>query len=238
MTLRPLMLPYEHGAWGFLLEPIAVGLLIAPSRAGALIAIGAVAAFLARHPLRLAVRDRVNQKRVPRTRVCEWLALGYGAIAVAAFLGAGARPLIPLIVAMPFVLFQFAADVRNRGRSLSAELSGALAAGWTAAAIVLAASRPSALAIALWGLLAARAVVSILYVRCSLRGERRAVMLTAHVAAVILAVALMRVVHAGAVLAMLVLLARALPIRALSARQIGVRELGYGMLAVLLIALI
>ena len=242
MKLRPLALPYEHGAWGFLLEPIAVGLLVAPSVAGLLIAAGTVGAFLARHPLRLAARDFMQHKRYPRTLVCLVLALAYAALATAALAGAialaGAMPLLPFLVAIPLAAAQFVLDMRNHGRSLVAELAGAIAAGATATAIVLAAGQPVPLAAALWALLAARAIASILYVRCTLRSEPRTIMLLAHIAAVVLAVALLPVVNAGAVAAMLVLLARALPVPALPARQIGMRELGYGALTVLLIALV
>jgi hypothetical protein len=242
MKLRPLALPFEHGAWGFLLEPVAAGLLVAPSVAGLLIAIAAVAVFLARHPLRLAARDLMQDKRYPRTTICLLLALAYASVAAAAFAGAfvlaGGAPLIPLIAVLPLAAIQFTLDVRNQGRALGAELAGAVAAGATATAIVIAAAEPPALAVALWALLAARAVASILYVRCSLRSEPRAIMLAAHAAAVALAIALFPVVSIGAVAAMLVLLFRALPVPASSARQLGMRELGYGALVVLLIALV
>jgi hypothetical protein len=241
MRLRPLALPYEHGAWGFLLEPIAVGLLVAPSAAGALLALATVAAFLARHPLRLVTRDVLQGKRHPRTIVCSLFALAYASASLAALAGAfvlgGAIPLLPLLAVPPVAGVQFALDVRNQGRTLLAELTGAAAPGAAAMAIVLAASHPPALAFALWALLAARALASILYVRCTLRGEPRRFMLAAHLAAVALAIALVPVVGAGAIAAMLVLLLRALPLPNLSARQIGMRELGYGTLAVLLIAL-
>ena len=65
-------------------------------------------------------------------------------------------------------------------------------------------------------------------------------MLAAHGAAVALAFALAaaRFVSPGAVVAMIVLLARAVPSGgSLSARQIGMRELGYGTIVVLLVAL-
>jgi hypothetical protein len=234
MTLRKLALPYEHGAWGFLLEPVAVGLLVAPSRAGVLVAVGAIAAFLARHPLRMAVRDWVTHKRVPRTRTCVMLALGYGLVAIAALSLVGVKPLIPLVVAVPLAFAQFVLDVRNRGRALPAELAGAIAAGWAASAIALAGSRPVAVAIALWALLAARAVTSVFYVRSSLRGESRVVMLALHG----VAVGFGAFISMTAMAAMGVLFARALPgVTALRARDIGMRELGFGVLTVLLIAL-
>lgn len=240
MRLRPLALPYEHGAWGFLLEPIAVGLLVAPSRGGALVALGTIAAFLMRHPLRLGIGDWIAHKHVPRTRVCFLLALGYGLAALAAFAFVGLRPLIPLAFALPMAATQFAFDVRNRGRARTAELAGALAAGWSASAIVLAGARPPALAIALWVLLAARAWTSVFYVRSTLRGESRPLMLAMHAIAIVAAMILAwrGYVSALAVTAMAVLLARALPATGnLRARDIGIRELGYGALTVLLIAI-
>ena len=45
-----LMLPREHGAWAFLLLPIAAGLVTAPSWGGVLVALGALGVFLARGP--------------------------------------------------------------------------------------------------------------------------------------------------------------------------------------------
>ncbi|MFL6247877.1 MAG: YwiC-like family protein, partial [Thermoanaerobaculia bacterium] len=203
VALRPLALPPEHGAWAFLLEPIAVGLLIAPSIDGGLIAFGVTMAFLARHPLLLALRDRKKGKRHPRTPICECLALGYAALAVIALLFVEVKPLLPLIAALPLALIHFASN----GRSLAAELAGAIAPAASVAAIAIAAQQPWTIALALWALLAARAIVSTLYVRAALRGESRVLMLAAHAAAVILAMVLAyeQVVTWGAVVAMLVL---------------------------------
>jgi hypothetical protein len=240
MTLRPLALPYEHGAWGFLLEPIAAGLLVSPSRAGAFVALGAVFAFLARHPLRFAVRDAfVTRKLAPRTRVCFALGAAYGSVALAGFALGGARALIPLAIAAPLAAIQFAYDVRNRGRERTAELAGAVAAGWSGCAIALAASAPVSLAITLWLLLSARAVTSVLYVRTSLRGESRLVMYSSHLLAILLASALALTGTASipAIAAMTILAIRALAgTEGLRAKQIGLREFGYGVVTVLLIA--
>src|SRR5436853_7813390 len=92
---RPLALPFEHGAWSLLLAPLAVALLIAPSWRGGLLALGTIAAFLARHPFKLALRDWTQRRRYPRTVVCERLTIGYGLVAVAAFVAAGI--VIPLL---------------------------------------------------------------------------------------------------------------------------------------------
>jgi hypothetical protein len=42
VALRPLALPSEHGGWGILLEPIAIGLLVAGSWSGVLVGAAAV----------------------------------------------------------------------------------------------------------------------------------------------------------------------------------------------------
>jgi hypothetical protein len=241
LALRPLALPTEHGGWGFLFEPIVLALLVAPSLGGALIGAGAIAVFLMRHPLKLAAQDRMRGKRYPRTGACETLALSYALVATAAFGAAtyvaGGRPLIALGAALPFAALQFAHDARNRGRQIVAEVAGAIAPGSLAAAIALAAKWPEASSLALWALVAARAVPSILYVRSLLRGGRRSTVLLAHIGAAASAAGLWAagLTPASGILAMLVLLSRARQV-SLTARRIGMRELGYGALTVAVIA--
>src|SRR5947209_5867668 len=55
VRLRPVALPVEHGGWGFSLEPVALGLLVAPSLLGLFLSVTTLAAFLARHPLKIAM---------------------------------------------------------------------------------------------------------------------------------------------------------------------------------------
>jgi len=231
LMLRPLALPFEHGAWGFLLEPIVLGMLIAPSVAGLFVAIGVVAAFLVRHPLRLALQDRKRGARYPRTAVCEAFAASYALVALIAFSLAGIEPLVPLLAVAPLALIQ----VFLNGRSLAAETLGSLVAGASATAIVLAAHQPLTIALALWALVVARGIPSILYVRATLGRGNRAVMIAAHVAAVLLAIA---IAPLPATFAMVVLLARAVPNASkLRAKEIGIREIAYGVLTVVLIAI-
>jgi YwiC-like protein len=233
VSLRPLALPAEHGGWGFLLEPIVLGLIVAPSSGGVLIATGAVAAFLARHPLKLAAQDWLRHKRYPRTRACALLALGYGALAVACFAAAPWHAVAALAAALPFALAQFVYDARNRGRAFTPELFGVIAPGAIAGAIAIAAGRPVAFAATLWLLMALRAVPSILYVRSALRGSSRAAMISAHVVAIAIAAFISPV--AG--VAMVLLLVRAIPSTSgVAARMIGMRELAWGALTVGLLA--
>jgi hypothetical protein len=226
-------LPYEHGAGAFLLEPIVLALVVAPSRAGVFVAIGIVAVFLARQPLRFALRDRMQRKRYPRTAACERSALVLLLVAAFAFACSGIAPLLPLIAALPLAATQLMLDLRNQGRTLTAELCGGLAAGAAATAIALAGGASIALSLTLWALIALRTVPSILYVRTALRGESRTAMLVAHAAAVIAASLLTPL----AALAMLVLFARAwIPTDGVRAKDIGIREVAYGVLVVALLA--
>lgn len=230
---RPLALPSEHGGWGFLLEPVALGLLVAPSIGGLCIALGAVAAFLARHPLKLAIQDWLRHRRYPRSRACELLALGYAAAACAFLVMAPPRAVLALSAAIPLALAQFVYDARNRGRAFTPELLGVLAPGAIAGAIAVAAGRSLPFAATLWVLMALRAVPSIVYVRSALRGSSRKVMLGTHVAAVAIAALISPI----AAVAMLLLLLRAIPSTArLAARTIGFREIAWGAATVVILA--
>jgi hypothetical protein len=170
------VLPHEHGGWAFLAEPIVLGFAVAPSESAPFLAVAAIAGFLARQPLVLALSDRRRGHRYPRTVTAErafvLLALA-GALSLAlALLFAHGQFLAALGLAAPFAAAALALDLVRRSRALAAELAGALAMGGTAAAIAMAAgwSLPSALG--LWGAWAARAVSSIAYVRSRLRLER------------------------------------------------------------------
>ena len=103
VSIRPLALPAEHGGWGFVLEPIALALLVAPSWSGVAVGVAVVAAFLARHPLRLAAGDWMRHRRFPRTIVGEQLVLVYAIAMIVAIVTAtaltSARILLPFAIA-------------------------------------------------------------------------------------------------------------------------------------------
>jgi len=229
VALRPLAIPNEHGGWGFLFEPIVLAGLAAPSLAGALVAVAAIAAFLARHPLKLAAADLVRGRRYPRTMVCASIAAAYLIVASIAIAFVGLRPLLPLAIAAPFGLVQLAYDARNRGRAALPELSGAIAMGGVAASMALASSKPLPFAAALWLLALCRSLPAILYVRQLLGRGRGAI--AAHVVAIVVAALLWRASLAPlvAVIAMVVLLARALrPPSQPAPKKIGLAEIFWG----------
>ncbi|MGH9418341.1 MAG: YwiC-like family protein [Thermoanaerobaculia bacterium] len=242
VSIRPLALPVEHGGWGFVLEPVALALVVAPSWPGVMIGIGVLAAFLARHPLRLAAGDWMRRRRYPRTIVCERLAVIYGAVSIAAMVIAvaiaGPQILLPFAIAAPFGFAQFAFDVRNHGRAMTPEIIGAAAAGASAASIALAGGRSMPLAATLWLLMMLRSIPSIVFVRAALKRQSRSMAIAFHVAAVVIALILWRrhLAPVAAIVAMLLLLMRALmPPRMERPQRVGMRELAYGVVTLVLI---
>jgi hypothetical protein len=241
VSLRPLALPNEHGGWGFLFEPIVLGLLVAPSWSGALLGLAALCAFLARHPLKLALQDAMRGRRYPRTPYCWMLAASYlfvAAIACGSVVALSGRSvLVPLGAVAPLALIQVLYDARNRSRDLLPELCGAAAMTSIAAAIGIAGGLSFATAFSLSAVVLARSLPSIVYVRTLLRGDAKGPALVMHVGAVAV-VAIFASPYAVA--AMVVLLLRALwglTHETPPAKTIGWREIVYGALVVALAAI-
>lgn len=244
VRLKTVALPAEHGGWGFLFEPILLGLVIAPTAAGASLALAAIAAFLVRHPLKLFTRHRRDVATSPRYRAAGFVALAYGAIAVAGLAAAvrlaGWIPLIPVAVLSPLTMVFLTYDASNRGRRLAPELCGPAGLAATAPAIALAAGWAWPPVAALWLVLLARAIPSVVYVRARLRMEKKrptsrwpAIFLHVLSAAVLAALAAWELAPWTAAAALVVLLARAAlglstRRRFHKARQIGFLELGFG----------
>ncbi|MBV8547645.1 MAG: YwiC-like family protein [Acidobacteria bacterium] len=246
VSLRPIALPAEHGGWGFLLEPIALGLAVRPSWGGALIAIAFAFGFLTRQPLRLALQDLLRGRSYPRTRWCWTFALLYafaacGALATAV-IRSGWVAIIPIGLVVPLGVMQIFYDAHKRGRALLPELGGALAMTSSAAAIAIAGGLRIVPALALSAVIAARAIPSIVFVRTLLRcahGRSAASWpaVSLHAIAILL-VALCATKLA--VVAMIVLFTRAVWTLARPvppAKTIGYGEIGYGAMTVVLAAI-
>jgi hypothetical protein len=246
VSLRPIVLPTEHGGWGFLLEPIALGMAVRPSWSGALIAIAFACGFLTRQPLRLLLQDLVRHKSYPRTRWCWTFALLYALAAFVALAAAviisGWAAIIPIGVVVPLGVTQIFYDAHNRGRALLPELGGALAMTSSAAAIAIAGGMHILPAFALSAVIASRAIPSIVFVRTLMQrahGQTAASWpaISLHAIAILL-VALCATKLA--VVAMIVLFARAVWTLARPvprAKTIGYREIAYGVMTVVLAAI-
>jgi hypothetical protein len=244
-ALRPLVLPTEHGGWGFLFEPLLLAMVIAPSWGGLLLAIAAVLGFLTRQPLKLAMQDALRGKSYPRTAYCWLFAAIYSAAALVALLGAirmaGFVILVPLGLVAPLAITTLLHDANNKSRALLAELSGAAAMSSTAAAIAIAGGSRIVPALVLSGIIIARTIPAIVYVRALIQrshGRSQAIWpsVLLHALAVIAVAAF---ASPSAAAAMIVLFARAVwglthePPRA---KTLGWREIGYGVLTVAIVA--
>jgi hypothetical protein len=248
VRLKTVALPVEHGGWGLSLEPIVLGLTLAPSISGAFLALAVMSAFLARHPLKLTVADYRRGKRFPRTPVAERFVLLYGIIAVISFIAAikigPLQMMWPLALAAPFACVQLVYDSLGRSRRLLPELAGSCSMAAVASSLALAGGWRPAVAFALWGVLAARVLPTIMYVRARLmlvhgRMPARTPVLVLHLAALaaVLTLAFLGLTPWLAVFAFLALLLRAVfglskHRQQMSAKQVGIRELCFGAMTV------
>jgi hypothetical protein len=243
--LRPIALPTEHGGWGFLFEPLVLGLAVAPSTAGALLALSAVAGFLTRQPLRFALQDLLRGKTYPRTAWSRGFAAAYFVLAAALFAAAlsMSRPsvFIPLGLVVPLALTQVLYDAQNRSRSLFPELCGAAAMSSIAAAIAIAGGMRIVPALALSGVIVARSLPSIVYVRTLLQRAHGVAAsswpaLAMHAAAVLLVAAFAPLLATAAMLILLARAAYSLSHEPPRAQTLGWREIAFGTLTVALTA--
>ncbi len=179
VALKSVALPVEHGAWGFLLEPALFGLVLAWSGAGVALAFVALCTLLLQTPVSMLAADARRGRVYPRTRLARRVAAAYaavwlGGLAIAWALTGDLAWAVPAVLALPLAAVQLRYDARNRARELFPEAAGAVAMGALAACIAVADGWALGPALALWGLLALRAVPAIVYVRARLRLERGA----------------------------------------------------------------
>lgn len=176
VRVRGIALPTEHGAWGFLFEPIVASLAVAFSPGGAWIAVAFVGAFLTRQPLKILLADVAAGRRAEQTSVALRFVLLFGAVFLIGAGGAAAltdaAAFVPLLIVAPLGVYQIFADATRRSRGLVPELTGAVAISSSAAVIALAGGWTFAAACGLWAVFIARLVPSILYVRNRLRLEK------------------------------------------------------------------
>ena len=246
---KTIALPAEHGGWGFLFEPIALGLLVAPSIAGLYLALSAVGFFLARQPLTLVVLNR--RRSSPRTAPAWRFAMLYLATGIASFIAALVLTqhqfILPLLIATPFALVQVAHDWTGRRRVLMSELAGTVAISCLSTAIALAGGWSARASFALWAIMIARAVPAVLYVRACLRRLRLSnaspgPMFLANLVAIAMAIALAAadVISGWVVIAMVLLLVRAMigfaRAKTLTAKQLGFSEVAFGAMTVIIVA--
>lgn len=244
--LKAILLPVEHGGWGLTLEPVVAGLIVAFSLPGLAIGLAIVTAFLARQPLRIAIRPTgsVERARIALTVLAVESGLIAGFALVAAIHEVTAAGIV-LLAASPLAVFLLWRDRERRSRDLVAEIAAALFMSSGSVAIVLAGGGKALTAAALGLLIAARSVGAILHVRERVGARRgrpvsRAVPIGFHVVSLGLAVAVvaMNVANLLVVAAFVILLGRTLfPVMPADASKLGWSEVRSGLVALVLISL-
>ena len=176
VRVKGIALPTEHGAWGFLFEPLVAASAVAFSAAAPWLVLLVVGAFLTRQPLKIYLADRLAGRSLPQTEVAFKFVLAFAGLALVGLAGTLATAdysiFLPFALVFPFAAYQVYCDATRKSRELWAELTGALAISSSSAVIALAAGWSLPAAFALWALFVARLVPSILYVRNRLRLEK------------------------------------------------------------------
>lgn len=241
---KSIAMPLEHGAWGFLFEPLLAGMLIAPTVSGTLIAVLIIGAFLCRQPLKFVVGDLLSGKRLPRTAVAvRWLiyfstVAAFGAVGT--YFTVEPRSLIPLVISAPVAIYLIYLDASRKSRDTLPELLGAAILASSIASLSLAAGLSYLFAGSMWLIMVARLIPSVIYVRNRLRLEKSKAYsivwpFVLHVAAIAI-LATLYFYGFGSVLTLIVaafLLGRSVTglsanRKRQTAKQLGVREVVYG----------
>lgn len=173
---KSVALPIEHGAWGFLFEPLLAGVILAPSIGGGFISVMIVGAFLSRQPLKFYLGDLIAGKTLPRTGLARKFAFIFAAITIAGLAGsllfASWYSLIPLAAVAPLAVYLIAQDIARQSRQLWPELVASVALASSITAVALAGGVAVGYSLAFWALMVARLIPSVLYVRSRLKLEK------------------------------------------------------------------
>ena len=238
------LLPPEHGAWAFLLLPIAVGLLRRPSLAGGLLALSALSAFLLRVPLERRRGPRFHPDAAAWIRLLRPMAelsalialfLAWGHLVIVAGIGLGLA--VSLLGAEPW-------KVR---RGAAWELGGATGLSLLAPALLRLGGAPLREAAWIWAFLTLFTLPPVLYLRQRLDWKRDPARVRAslavHGAALLLAAAAfgVRIAPMAFLLWVGLLTARALwgvsrPARAAAGARLGITEACLGAVHIALLA--
>lgn len=168
MYIKSIALPREHGAWGYVLEPLVLGLLVAFSVKGLCLAVGALLAFMAHQPVRIFFSA---QQRAKRPAFLFILLYGIPALAFFALFvyKTDLYIFLPFIFALLFMVIYLILDLSGFNRKMITRLISPTAIDLIAVSIVLASGWGLVEAAAFFILLLSRAHPTTFYVRAKLR---------------------------------------------------------------------
>lgn len=176
VKLKGVALPNEHGAWGFLFEPLVASFAVLPFISSLWIALLVIGAFLIRQPLKVVLINWQSKNRLPQATLATNSLILYEIIFLIGLFGClfFVNPIsfIPFLVVSPFAVYQIYCDYSRQSRQLLPELTGAIAISSSAAVMALAGGWSVSSSLALWGIFIARLIPSILYIRNRLRLEK------------------------------------------------------------------
>ena len=252
-TVRSIALPAEHGGWSFWYEPVLLAMLVASSSTGFALVILSLASFLIRQPLKIALIDLRKKKVYLRTRLGIGFVALYGIIALLALMaslaGGSINVISPLIPAYGIALVQvWLFDIRGNSRHWLPEMLGAIVMSTFAVSIALAGGWSLIASVALAGIIVARAIPTIVYVRARLRQIKRGnadfrPTFLLHILSLIVvtALALIGLIPKTVIVAILILLGRAVYFlrqgTAVLPKVVGIQEILFGFFVVILSAI-
>lgn len=173
---RSIALPIEHGSWGFLFEPLVLGMVIAPSIAAVFISLMVIGAFLLRQPLKFLLGDMRQGRTLPRTVIARRFTFWYAPLTLIGLAGilvtATPSSLLPFVAVAPLAIYLMVQDVARQSRELVPEILAAIFLSATPASMVIAAGSTWPVAISLSLIMIARLVPSIVYIRNRLNLEK------------------------------------------------------------------
>ncbi len=120
VNTKAIALPIEHGAWGFVFEPLTAGLLIAFSPSAIWISLLVIGASLTRQPLKVLLNARQATRDLPQTPVAQKFVLIYGAIFTVGLLGSlyfvPRAAFLPFLFVLPLAAYQIYCDAARKSR--------------------------------------------------------------------------------------------------------------------------
>ena len=247
MNLKLIALPREHGAWGYVLEPLILGLLAAFSVKGLYLAFGALLAFLAHQPVRIYFSAQQNTKKASLLFL---LMYGIPAVLFFALFIYKTNPLyfLPFTLAIVFMLIYLFMELAGFGRKMVTHMIPPTAIDLIAVSIVLVSGWELLETAAFLVLLSSRAHPTTFYVRAKLRRREdkeyyKVLAVAVHLLSLCMASLLvyLKIMPGLALIAVFLLFIRAVigvyfNKTVMTPKQIGIREFIYGALFVFISA--
>lgn len=170
-SIKSVAFPREHGAYGFTIEPLMLGLLAAFSWPGFFLALGTLLAFFAHQPVKIIFGQQNNLRW---TAFLFLILYGIPALILfALFLDhASLHTALPFYTALSMMAAYMVLDLLKYSRRLFVEIMAPTAIGLIAVSIVLVTGWTELKAMGLGLLLAARFIPTPFYIRARLQLEK------------------------------------------------------------------